>query len=216
MLARAARDAGVERLVHLSTAAVYDRSPGAGDVDEASPLVGEDANDYAATKRDTDAALSEVDGITRVLLRPPAILGSGESSVWNTLRPAQIRDDEAARHAVPEKTFAWVHVDDLAALAADIASGRVRTSTDPDTGRSRAAAPCSTSRPAPLPRRDYYETVTGALGIDPIWDDDEAWTGQIVARRAEAWGWTPTVDLDTALAELDAGLRADGTERPAG
>lgn len=33
--ARAARDAGVERLVHISTSAVYDRSPDSGDVDEA-------------------------------------------------------------------------------------------------------------------------------------------------------------------------------------
>jgi nucleoside-diphosphate-sugar epimerase len=34
VLAQAARDAGVQRLVHMSTAAVYDRSPGTGDVDE--------------------------------------------------------------------------------------------------------------------------------------------------------------------------------------
>jgi uncharacterized protein YbjT (DUF2867 family) len=32
VLARAARDAGVARLVHISTAAVYDRSPQAGDI----------------------------------------------------------------------------------------------------------------------------------------------------------------------------------------
>jgi len=33
VLARAARRAGVARVVHISTAAVYDRSPGVGDVD---------------------------------------------------------------------------------------------------------------------------------------------------------------------------------------
>src|SRR5688500_19637176 len=38
-IARAAAAAGVERLVHVSTAAVYDRSPGVGDVDEGSALV---------------------------------------------------------------------------------------------------------------------------------------------------------------------------------
>jgi nucleoside-diphosphate-sugar epimerase len=75
VIARAARDAGVERLVHISTAGVYDRSPSAGDVDEASPLVADDADPYAVTKRDTDAALAKVDGLTRVLVRPPAILG---------------------------------------------------------------------------------------------------------------------------------------------
>src|SRR4051812_18365382 len=62
VLARAARDAGVERLVHISTAAVYDRSPGTGDVDETSALVGDDGGAYAVTKRDTDAALAAIDG----------------------------------------------------------------------------------------------------------------------------------------------------------
>ena len=89
VIAKAARDAGVERLVHLSTAGVYDRSPGVGDVDESSPLVPDDADAYAVTKRDTDAALAAVDGLTTVLVRPPAILGPGETSIWNTLRPGR-------------------------------------------------------------------------------------------------------------------------------
>jgi nucleoside-diphosphate-sugar epimerase len=37
VIARAARDAGVRRLVHISTAAVYDRSPGVGDVTHRRP-----------------------------------------------------------------------------------------------------------------------------------------------------------------------------------
>jgi nucleoside-diphosphate-sugar epimerase len=208
VLARAARDAGVSRLVHISTAAVYDRSPGAGDVDEASPLVGDDANAYAVTKRDTDAALGEVDGITRVLLRPPAILGAGETSIWNSLRPAGIRDDAKARHAVPGQSFAWVHVDDLTALAADVAVGRVATSTDAQRGPVDGACTAVNVAAGPATVRDYWETVTGALGVEPIWEDAPAWTGRIVAERAHGWGWAPTVDLAHALAEIDAGLRA--------
>jgi nucleoside-diphosphate-sugar epimerase len=208
VLARAARDAGVTRLVHVSTAGVYDRSPGVRDVDETSVLVDDAAGVYAVTKRDTDAALAEVDGITRVLVRPPAILGPGETSIWNTLRPAEIRDDEEARRAVPDKTFAWVHVDDLAALVADVASGRIESSADPDAGPVEGgctvlnvAAPAGTTR-------DYYETVTGAVGVKPVWEDEPAWTGRIVADRARSWGWTPRVDLATALQELTDGLRA--------
>ena len=207
VLARAARDAGVQRLVHISTAAVYDRSPGVGDVDEASPLVADDANAYAVTKRDTDAALGEVHGFTRVILRPPAILGAGESSIWNSLRPAQIRDDEKARHVVPGQSFAWVHVDDLAALAAAVASGRVKVSTDPGRGPVEGACTVVNVAACPATARDYYETVTGALGVDPVWDDAPAWTGRILAERAQGWGWAPTVDLARALAEIDEGLR---------
>jgi nucleoside-diphosphate-sugar epimerase len=207
VLARAAVEAGVERLVHISTAAVYDRSPGVGDVDESAPLVDDGAGDYAVTKRDTDAALGDVDGITRVLLRPPAILGAGESSVWNSLRPAAIRDVEQARHAVPEQSFAWVHVNDLATFAADIATGRVATSADPATGPVAGACVAVNVAAGRARLRDYYETVTGALGVEPVWDDAPAWTGQILAGRASGWGWTPTVDLTRALAEIHAGLR---------
>ncbi len=205
--ARAAAQAGAARLVHVSTAAVYDRSPAAGDVDEGSPLVGDDAGDYGVTKRDADLALERVEGLTRVLLRPPAVLGPAESSVWNALRPAAIRDDEAARHAVPQQTFAWVHVDDLVALAADLATGRTATSDDPSRGPVaggctpvNAVAGCATLR-------DYYEAVTRAVGVEPVWDDDEAWTGRLSGDRARTWGWAPQVDLSTALDELAAGLR---------
>ena len=207
VLARAARDAGVPRLVHISTAAVYDRSPGVGDVDEASPLVADDANAYAVTKRNTDAALGQVDGFTRVILRPPAILGAGESSIWNSLRPAEIRDDEKARHAVPGQSFAWVHVDDLAALAAEVASGRVTGSTDPGRGPVEGACTVVNAAAGPATARDYYETVAEALGVEPVWDDAPAWTGRILAERARGWGWAPSVDLGQALAEIREGLR---------
>ena len=208
VLARAARDAGVGRLVHISSAAVYDRPPGAGDVDEASPLVGDEAGDYAVTKRDTDAALARVDGLTRVLLRPPAILGAGESSVWNSRRPALARTDEKARQAVPEQSFSWVHVDDLAALVADVASGRIAASTDPGSGPVEGACTVLNVASGPATARDYYATVTGALGVQPVWDDGPAWTGRMVADRAHGWGWSPAVDLTSALAEIDRGLRA--------
>ncbi len=207
VLARAAATAGVERLVHISTAAVYDRSPQAGDVDESSTLVADGAGDYPVTKRDTDAALGDVEGITRVLLRPPAILGTGASSVWNTLRPAAIRDDEQARRAKPQQTFAWVHVDDLATFAADIAAGRVASSSDPGIGPVAGACTAVNVAAGPATVRDYHQTVTEALGVEPVWDDAPAWTGRILAGRARGWGWTPTVDLTRALAEIEAGLR---------
>lgn len=207
VIAQAARDAGVDLLVHISTAAVYDRSPAAGDVDESSPLVGEDDNAYSGTKRDADQALAEIDGITRVLIRPPAILGASEASIWNSVRPAAIREDESARHAVPEQTFPWVHVQDLAVLAADLAVGRIAAATD--VAHGPVAGECTvvnvSSGPATL--RDYFETVTAAVGVEPVWDDEPAWTGRYLAERAHGWGWTPSVELSRALAELDDGLR---------
>jgi len=206
-IAEAAAAAGLDRLVHVSTAAVYDRSPGVGDVDEGSALVDDDGGDYPVTKRDTDVALAGVGGPTRVLLRPPAILGAGETSIWNTLRPADVLEDERARRANPDASFAWVHVDDLAAFAADLASGRIPTSDDPATGP--VAGECTPVNVAagPATHGDYYGTVTHALGVDADWHDRPVWTGRILADRARGWGWTPSVDLATALAEIEAGLQ---------
>jgi len=208
VIARAARDAGVARLVHVSTAGVYDRSPGVGDVDESAALVDDDAGDYPTTKRDTDAALEQVHGITRILVRPPAILGPGETSVWNTLRPAAVRDDEDARRAVPARSFAWVHVDDLVTLIADLAAGRIATASHPDAGPVDGGCTAVNVAAEPATMRDYHETVTGALGVEAVWVDAPAWTGEIVSSRARAWGWTPTVGLDRALAEIADDLRS--------
>ncbi len=207
VVARAAAEAGLDRLVHVSTAAVYDRAPGVGDVDEHAELVADDAGDYAVVKRDVDLALAEVEGLTRVLVRPPAILGPSESSIWSSLRPAQVRDDERARHAVPAQSFAWVHVDDLAAVIADVATGAVADSDDPETGPVAGGCAALNVAGEPATHRDYLGTVTRAVGVEPVWDEGPAWTGRILADRARRWGWQPTVDLSAALEELETGLR---------
>jgi 2-alkyl-3-oxoalkanoate reductase len=51
------------------------------------------------TKNAADAALAQVCGLTTVLVRPPAILGTGETSMWNTLRPQEVRMAIAAEPA---------------------------------------------------------------------------------------------------------------------
>ncbi len=207
VLAGAARDAGATRLVHISTAAVYDRSPGTGDVDESSPLVPDAANAYAVSKRDADLALAGLDRLTRVLVRPPAILGPGRTSVWNSVRPAAIRAEQRMEPVTPEQTFAWVHVDDLVRFVADVATGRVRPSTDPGSGPVEGGCVAVNLAAHMATARDYFSTVGAAVGVEPVWSDAPAWTGRLLTGRAAGWGWAPTVELPQALAELEAGLR---------
>ena len=208
-IARAAADAGVPLLVHVSTAAVYDRSPGAGDVGEGSPLVDDDANDYSVTKRDTDAALAAVDGTTRVLVRPPAILGPGETSVWNTLRPASVREHDSERHAVADQSFPWVHVTDLAALIADVAVGSIAPSDDASVGPVAGACTAVNAAAETARYAEYHQLVADTVGVSPVWDDAPAWTGRIVADRARGWGWSPGVTLHDALDEVRTGLTTE-------
>ena len=209
VIARAASAAGVPRLVHVSTAAVYERVAGVGDVDEDSALVPEGTEEddaYAATKRDTDHALAEVEGITRTLVRPPAILGPSESSIWNSVLPANMRNDESARHAVPDKTFAWVHVDDLAAIITDLVTGEIAEAEAADQGPVAGGCTPVNVTADRATQRDYVGAVCEAIDEEPVWDDGEAWTGTLRNDRARAWGWAPQVSLDDALAELRSGL----------
>jgi len=105
-----------------------------------------------------------------------------------------------------------VHVVDLAALVADVASGRVPTSADPANGPVEGDCVVLNVAAGSATMRDYVGTVTSALGVEPVWDDEPAWTGRILADRAHRWGWKPTVGFDEALAEIDDGLRAGRAE----
>ena len=204
VLARAARDAGVARLVHVSTAGVYDRSAGIGDIAEDGALLPEGSGDYADTKNATDAALAQVGGLTTVLVRPPAIVGAGNTSVWNTLRPMQVRDGE--RRANPAKSWSWVHVDDLAALIADVTTGAVATADDAERGPIAGGTTPVIVAGEPATWRDYLDTVTDALGVAPEWTDEPVWTGRMLTDRARGWGWAPGVTLARAMEELRQGL----------
>ena len=204
VIARAARDAGVPLLVHVSTAGVYDLAPSAGDVADDGALLPQGSGDYPDTKNAADAALAQVGGLTTVLVRPPAVMGAGDTSVWNTLRPQDFRNGE--RRANPAQTWAWVHVDDLAALIADVATGAVATDDDPERGPVVGRATPVIVAGEPATWRDYLGTVAEALGIAPEWTDEPAWTGHLLTDRARRWGWAPRVSLAQAMDELRRGL----------
>ncbi|SDG21848.1 NAD-dependent epimerase/dehydratase family protein [Klenkia brasiliensis] len=202
--ARAARDAGVPRLVHVSTAGVHDRSAGLGDLAEDAALLPEGSGDYPDTKNAADAALAQVEGLTTVLVRPPAIAGAGSTSVWNTLRPQAFVDGD--RSVNPAKSWPWVHVSDLAALIADVAVGAVPTSEDPEQGPVAGGTTPVLVAGEPATWGDYLGAVGEAVGAEPEWTDEPAWTGQLRTDRARRWGWHPQVGLDQALTELREGL----------
>jgi nucleoside-diphosphate-sugar epimerase len=204
VFAGAARDSGVALLVHVSTAGVYDRSAGVGDVAEDAALLPEGSGDYPDTKNATDTALARVEGLTTVLVRPPAIMGAGQTSIWNTLRPQQVRDGD--RGGNPGQTFAWVHVDDLATLVADVATGAIPVGDDPERGPVATGTTPVVVAGEPATWRDYLGTIAGAVGVEPDWTDEPAWTGRLLADRARRWGWTPAVSLRQALDELRHGL----------
>lgn len=210
-LAQGAQEAEVPLFVHVSSTAVYEREAGTGDVDEESTLAPDTANIYAVTKRDTDLALAGIDGLTRVIVRPTAILGPGESSIWNTVRPELIGTDSAARTDDPERTFGWVHVRDLADLIADIATGRIRLATDPAAGPVEDGVTAVNAVSGCVPMREYLGPVARALGVEPVWERREAFSAGLLAERARAWGWSPRITFEEAMSELTTGLTGSGS-----
>ena len=110
------------------------------------------------------------------------------------------------RRANPAQTWAWVHVDDLAALIADVATGAVPTADDPERGPVAGGTTPVIVAGEPATWRDYLGTVTDALGVAPEWTDEPVWTGQLLTDRARGWGWVPRVRLTQALDELRRGL----------
>ena len=99
-----------------------------------------------------------------------------------------------------------MHVDDLAAFLADVATGAVAPADDPERGPVAGATTPVIVAGEPATWRDYLGTVTDALGIEPEWTDEPVWTGRLLTDRARAWGWAPKVTLAQAMDELRRGL----------
>lgn len=88
-----------------------------------------------------------------------------------------------------------MHVDDLAALIADVATGAVATADDPERGPVAGGTTAVVVGGEPATWRDYLGTVTDALGVAPEWTDEPVWTGQLLTDRVPRWGWAPLVSL---------------------
>jgi len=82
-VARAAADAGAQRLIHASSVVVYGYET-VGDIFESSPLVRSAIDPYNQTKLDAEQAVREVAtarGLSYSIIRPSPIYGAG-SEMW--------------------------------------------------------------------------------------------------------------------------------------
>ncbi len=115
LLLRAAQAAGVRRIVHFSSIAVYGTAQGA--VDETAGLVSPEGHGYAHWKVAAEAACRDAAraGADVVILRPAIVYGPG-SPQW-IIRPAQrlLGGHWGALGDLGRGTCNAVHVDDVAA-----------------------------------------------------------------------------------------------------
>ena len=195
-LLRAADQAGVRRVVHVSTAAVYD-DEGRGDlVTEEAPTVRE-GSPYPVTKAEAERVVhagssEEGAGPEVVVLRPPVVLGAGPTSTWAVRVPDRIAQGKLPLAGEGRGTFPWVHVDDLAAacvaaVSEPVAAGRTYNVVG---GHARWS--------------DYVEGIrTAVTSPEPPASDDEPWTGRYDTTAIEAdLGWRPRVGFEAAMTEI--------------
>jgi nucleoside-diphosphate-sugar epimerase len=157
-LLAAARAAGVRRVVHLSSIAVYGGAQ--GDVDETTPLVSPEGTGYAHWKAAAEAACLQAaaTGLDVVVLRPAIVYGPG-SEQW-IVRPA--RRFRSGRWgdlgALAKGTCNPVHVADVAdACAAALNCAAIG-----------GADAYNISGPETITWRGWHARLAEALGYPPL------------------------------------------------
>jgi nucleoside-diphosphate-sugar epimerase len=111
---RAAKRAGVQQVVHLSSVSVYGSA--SGEVSEATPIIASDGRGYAHWKAAAEAACRLANGpdLSVVMLRPAIVYGAG-SELWiRTLARRMIDRRWGVFGAAGEGICNLVHVRDVA------------------------------------------------------------------------------------------------------
>ena len=155
-LLQAALDAGVRRVVHLSTIDVYGRAVGL--VDETEPLL-ETGREYGDSKIEAEAVCREFveAGLEVVILRPTIVYGPF-SELWTVEFTERFRD---GNWLLPRETCQGrcnlVYVDDLVrsillALDAEKASGEAFNVNGPDD----------------VTWQEYFDALNSALDFPPL------------------------------------------------
>ncbi|MCC5953628.1 MAG: NAD-dependent epimerase/dehydratase family protein [Acidimicrobiia bacterium] len=214
-VARAARDAGVRRLVHFSSVMVYGFDFPDG-VTEDGPFDGAD-NPYCITKHESEAAVleSHEPGVFDVfVIRPGDVYGPG-CVPW-IIRPFEAMQAGlwATIETSPPALLNHVYVDNLLD-GIDVVL---------DAGRSGEPFVITDGRRTTTV--EFFGHLLGMLGITdvPSIDPDVAVelgldreavrhlqrSGQYSIDKVRALGYEPTVDLDEGMARTEEWLRASG------
>lgn len=235
----AALEAGVDRVVHLSSVAAY--APGAGPVDESWPLGGVADSPYAQDKALGERRLEhmlQAGGVgDRVAVLRPCLVGQrragGQMARYGM--PAPLAGARVVGHVpwvpvVRDLALQMVHADDVArAVLAVIerrASGAFNLAGDGVVTGSDVADALG-ARPVPVPPGLPRLAVATAwhlhLGpLDPTWVDMAAGAPHMVTERARrVLDWRPEHRAVDVLHEVVEGMasgagRAGAALRPAG
>lgn len=201
-----ARKAGCERIVHISTVAVYDT----GDrdvIDEESPQV-KAGHQYGLTKAEAEVyAWSAIrEGLNVVILRPCAILGIHPTSSWGMKVPGRVKEGKMPLKIDGGDTYAYVHVENLVdsvllSLESEKAPGNAYNVVDGHTTWRRFIDDIRSWFDAPEPPIVPKEEVP----------DGDYWMGSFSTKKIEKdLGYQPRLSYEDGMGEAERYWRANG------
>lgn len=205
-LLHAAAEAGVRKVVHTSSSAVYGAPPG-GRVDDASEP--HPAEAYGAAKLEAERIarrIAQGRGLDVTIVRPRTILGHGRLGIFQILFDWVREGRRIPVLGRGDNLYQFVHADDLADACLRAAErpgfavylvGAERYGTMRETLEALCAHAGTGSRVVSLPRAplELAMRVTGALGLSPLGPYHALMYGRSlhfdVSRTKAELGWQP-------------------------
>ena len=219
---RAAREAGVRKVVHTSSSAVYG-APAALPVTEDTPLAPAEA--YGKAKADAEQLCLRYarKGLDVSIVRPRTILGHGRLGIFHLLFQWVSEGANVPVLGRGDNRYQFVHADDLAdacALAAEhpgpgsfnIGAERYGTMRDLLETLVRHAGTGSRVKSVPMAPAVAAMRLTSALGLSPLGPYHALMYGRSMyfdtAKARAELGWAPRYSNDEMIVESYEWFRA--------
>jgi nucleoside-diphosphate-sugar epimerase len=221
---RAAREAGVGKLVHTSSSAVFG-IPAVNPVDESA--VPHPRESYGAAKLDAEHAVERAvreHGLDATIIRPRTVLGHGRLGIFQILFDWV---EEGRRIPVlgrGDNLYQFVHADDLADACIrasrrpgpavyNIGAARFGTMRDTLEALCRHAGTGSTVYSLPMGPAVAAMKLTSALGLSPLGDYHALMYGRAMyfdsSRAVAELGWRATRSNEQMICESYDWYRAN-------
>lgn len=219
---RAAADAGIKKVVHTSSSAVYG-APARLPVTESTPLAPAEA--YGRAKADAEALCARYanGGLDVTIVRPRTILGHGRLGIFHILFQWISEGANVPVLGSGGNRYQFIHADDLADACAMAAERPGATSYNIGTNRfgtmrqllealAAHAGTGSRVRSVPMTPAVAAMRVTSALGLSPLGPYHALMYGRSMyfdSSKAEAeLGWAPRFSNDEMIVDSYEWFRA--------
>jgi nucleoside-diphosphate-sugar epimerase len=212
---RAAKEAGVRKVVHTSSSAVYG-APRSLPVTESTPLAPGEA--YGRAKADAEALCLRyaAEGLDVGIVRPRTILGHGRLGIFHLLFQWVSEGANVPVLGRGDNLYQFIHADDLADACALAAEQRGSTSFNIGTDRYgtmrallealvRHARTQTRVRSVPMAPAVAGMRLTSALGLSPLGPYHALMYGRSMyfdsSKASRELGWAPRYSNEEMIAD---------------